>query len=362
VPELSDIESLLKAFATVAVVSVAVAVCLRLVRPRRSLLPPQRWRAVPWTGWHCALACLALIVLPEIVAAGLGLVSVHGWPVQQPAEPKTVKRLISLASGLVALPLVILAWWAIVGGPRISRIRFDASNWRRNTVLGVAGWLFFGPVAYLVNFVALLVYGALYGSQPPDHPLLDLLRHEAPARTATALVLLESLIAAPIREELLFRGILQPWLCRHPQGGALGLAWAALLGIAFRSMTVTTSGLDRWLSLAAPVLLVAAAASVAWYVSEQIAQPNPPQMLRWLAPLTDPERRRRAVLGLFGTATMFANLHAVVWPTPIPLLVLGLGLGWLALRTQGVVAPVVSHALFNAVACVDMFFQMPRAG
>jgi membrane protease YdiL (CAAX protease family) len=360
VPELSEIESLAKAFATVSAVSAALAVALWLLRPSRSLLPPQRWRAEPWSGWHCALAFLAFLVIPEIVAALFDLAAVQNWFLRRPGEPQTANRLIRLAAALVALPFVVLAWWAIVGAPALG-IRMAASNCRRDTILGVSGWLLFGPVVYLVNFVALLVYGALYHSQPPEHPLLDLLRHETSARTLTTLILVESLIAAPIREELLFRGILQSWLCRHPQGGALGFAWASLLGISFRSLAVTTSGLDRWLSLAAPVLLVGAVAAAAWWVSDQLARLDPPRTLLWVAPLIDPERRRRAVLGLFGTAAMFANLHAVVWPTPIPLLALGLGLGWLALRTQGVIAPIVCHALFNAVACVDMFYQMPRA-
>jgi membrane protease YdiL (CAAX protease family) len=64
------------------------------------------------------------------------------------------------------------------------------------------------------------------------------------------------------------------------------------------------------------------------------------------------------VLGLFGSAILFANVHSAVWPTPIALLPLGLGLGWLQLRTQRLLAPIVAHALFNAVACVDMLYQV----
>lgn len=52
---------------------------------------------------------------------------------------------------------------------------------------------------------------------------------------------------------------------------------------------------------------------------------------------------------VFGTALLFGMLHVGVWPTPIPLFVLGLGLGWLAWRTQSLVGPIVLHALFNAV-------------
>src|SRR5262249_8213275 len=55
---------------------------------------------------------------------------------------------------------------------------------------------------------------------------------------------------------------------------------------------------------------------------------------------------------IYSTALLFAVLHA--WPTPVPLFVLGLGLGYLAHRTQNLLAPIVCHALFNGVACVVM--------
>jgi membrane protease YdiL (CAAX protease family) len=60
------------------------------------------------------------------------------------------------------------------------------------------------------------------------------------------------------------------------------------------------------------------------------------------------------VRAIVGTAALFANFHANVWPTPVALFVLALGLGWLAYRTQGVVAPTIMHILFNTVAFAEM--------
>src|SRR5207302_1855546 len=58
-------------------------------------------------------------------------------------------------------------------------------------------------------------------------------------------------------------------------------------------------------------------------------------------------RRARAV---YATAALFAVVHSGVWPSPVPLFVLGLGLGWLAVRTNGILVPVIVHGLFNAVS------------
>ena len=54
------------------------------------------------------------------------------------------------------------------------------------------------------------------------------------------------------------------------------------------------------------------------------------------------------------TSLLFAIAHATVWPSPVPLFFLALGLGWLAWRTQSIVPGIVTHSLFNAVACVQL--------
>jgi membrane protease YdiL (CAAX protease family) len=35
-------------------------------------------------------------------------------------------------------------------------------------------------------------------------------------------------------------------------------------------------------------------------------------------------------------------------------------LGWLAYRTRSIVGPIVLHALFNSIACVEMYFLLSR--
>jgi membrane protease YdiL (CAAX protease family) len=359
--KLAEVVTLVKAFATVAAVALPVAIILSF-RARGPLLPPQRWRAVTWSGWHCGAACLAMIAVPEIVAAAMDPQTVARWILDRPVDAPTANRLLQLFVGVIALPLVVAIWWLVVGavgGAQAEQIGRIIPRCRRDAALGAIAWLAVGPVVYLVNLVTLLVYGAVYGSQPPDHPLLKLLQGEGSTHAAAALILIESVVAAPIREELLFRGILQPWLCRHPRGDVLGFGWAVIAGVLVRSLSTEDSGLTRMLSLGATVLLVLMVVPVALRLADRLGRPIPPARLQWLAPLENPEQRRRAVLGLFGSAVLFAAVHSAVWPTPIPLVALGLGLGWLALRTQHVLAPIVTHALFNAVACVDMLFQVP---
>ena len=64
--------------------------------------------------------------------------------------------------------------------------------------------------------------------------------------------------------------------------------------------------------------------------------------------------RTQAIRAIVGSAALFACVHSNVWPTPIPLALLGVALGWLAVRTQSVAGPIVVHMLFNTVAFVEL--------
>ena len=67
--------------------------------------------------------------------------------------------------------------------------------------------------------------------------------------------------------------------------------------------------------------------------------------------LTTPRSRDNTVPAILGTSVLFAMIHAAVWPSPVALFVLALGLGWLKERTRSLVGPMVLHSLFNAVNC-----------
>jgi membrane protease YdiL (CAAX protease family) len=63
-------------------------------------------------------------------------------------------------------------------------------------------------------------------------------------------------------------------------------------------------------------------------------------------------RGKRHARGIYASAALFSLVHSGVWPSPIPLFFLGVGLGWLAVRTRGVLVPALVHGLFNAVSAI----------
>ncbi len=62
-----------------------------------------------------------------------------------------------------------------------------------------------------------------------------------------------------------------------------------------------------------------------------------------------------AALAIYGTAMLFASVHAGAWPAPIALFPMGLALSWLANRTQSLVGPITFHAAFNLVSFIALY-------
>src|SRR3954465_6641439 len=103
------------AWATVAAGAGPVAAALWLTRRGGSLLPPQRWRLVTWNGWHCALACVAFLLIPDLATTNFDPQAVQGWFLAPPADDATATRLVRLVAGLASLPVLVMTWWVIIG-------------------------------------------------------------------------------------------------------------------------------------------------------------------------------------------------------------------------------------------------------
>jgi membrane protease YdiL (CAAX protease family) len=133
----------------------------------------------------------------------------------------------------------------------------------------------------------------------------------------------------PLAEEVLFRGLFIGWT-----GGRWYRPWA-LLALAVIPAAAASVGPD---GKASPLLFVATMA-IGLSVIQRIG-------------LFRPAFPSRTVVSIYATAALFAAAHSRVWPSPVPLFVLGIALGYLATRTNRIAACVVLHGLFNAVSFV----------
>jgi membrane protease YdiL (CAAX protease family) len=202
---------------------------------------------------------------------------------------------------------------------------------------GLGSGLVLVPAVFGLNLLVTKLYQTWTTAAPEEHPFTQIAQE--PLFPAEAVLMVVTAVAlAPVLEELVFRGLLQPWFGKHRWGGGGALGAAFLLALVRRGDQIGTAlAHGPWLTALAPALFIVALVPV--YL-----------LIFW--------RSRTTVPGtIFGTSALFAAMHVFAWPTPIALFVLALGLGYLAFRTQSLVAPIVVHALLNGLSCIELFWH-----
>jgi membrane protease YdiL (CAAX protease family) len=348
----------------------------------KSLLPPRRTRLVPWTGFEIFLILLLNeILIPKLVYEGLNRIHFFAWVYQTDLTPNG-DRLVNARLGiwlmLFSFPLqfiTLLAVLRILSSTRSYQVGLTTAHGRRNVVLGWLGWLVLTPAVLFINYV--VVYGCTFWLKEPVqmHPIM-LLVDKQPLPLEWLLVLFSALVAAPVMEELFYRGVLQPWFASRPWGGSAAMIASFLVALL---PWVSRISEERAVVKGKPALVmdtrpVKSTDNASSKTAEEekgsvrrqpllvVADLEPPLFVLLLVPcyVAAPHLGRRwipeaaAARAVFGTALLFAMRHANVWPTPIPLFVLALGLGYITYRTRSLVPSILWHSLFNAVNFVQL--------
>jgi membrane protease YdiL (CAAX protease family) len=315
----------------IAAVALPIAFLARSSARKRGepLLPkPRRW-PVPWSGFELlvlfpfAFEAPSALIEPFLSRSGF-YEAVYGadapdaaWVPMRPLWDAVF--FVPLFAGLVLLLRHTLYqdWKSEPWRP---------SSIPARTALGVFAWLAIHPPVWIVHFIVSVVFFALSWTVD-EHPLEKSFREGRPA-IDNAVFIVQVCVLTPILEELLFRGLLLPWIFGRKHRAGLVVIIAAVVSVPLAALR---AGGDWELMLgpiAFAILLLAG-----WFVFHRR---HP--------------RKQRSRGAIYASAVLFALVHTSVWPTPIPLFVLGLGLGWLALRTRGILAPAIVHGLFNAVS------------
>lgn len=325
------------------------------------LLPLQRSPRGAWSGREVVL-CLLFIILAEGLAVwvvqGIGFAEKLYGPDPPPKKQAFWAVLLARPLGLV----LIFSGLYAASRTRPAHLGWTWSRWPANVVLGMLAWLVLTPVVYLVNFVAEQLVS------PRPHLFTEAAKEfELPGEWVALFV--QTIVFAPALEETLFRGVLQGWLRRAGRRGHFVLAGLTLL-LAVALGLKTGEGDQVWFEPEAAVfvlLLLVPYAALVWRVAMPVTPPDspaaetgddtrPPDAASQRPPPL-PGEQRSVWPAVYGTSLAFALSHAAAWPSPIPLFALSLGLGWLAYRSQSLVAPALVHGLFNAVTCVALALQ-----
>ncbi len=307
------------------------------------------WVAIPellalWLVPEAALSLAGrLMVLPAGLAARAAQALIDGAPLG--AVLSLVGGASTLLDELVAhgrralvaamlaslLQVAVVAWFIVgIGRQRFLQLRLTTYRWRQNVTLAYLFWLVLTPLLYGIYLVAVFLFGE------GTHVLETLLRLSRD-RATWGLAVAHVLLLAPVAEELLFRGVLQSWMMQSSQR-ADRIVLVTLIAAVVIGLTGTRP--------TGPILFLVTVGP-GYLAFEHLLR-------RWI---TD----RGAVRAIYASSLLFATVHALAWPQPVPLFFLALGLGYLAYRTRSLLAPIVLHSLFNAVSVVHLIWRQMAA-
>lgn len=365
---------MLTAGLSVAVAGGAAALLLYALARRRKqrLIPPTNFPRAKWDGVAVAAAFVLFILSAHFVQLLLTAVGFYRWkygqdfPLEVGRVPTDMEKAAAAVryfwASVVCFPFQLLTMAAIAtrrGGPN----PLTPGPVAPNVVSGYLTWLLVTPAAFSVFALANIVHTWLTDRPPDRHPLT--LLGEWAGNLEWTLFIVQTLCIAPVLEELVFRGLLLPWLCQKR---------AADPASAFVVIPTHRSALVLGLAIAVAVLFHAddaakAAESNQW--GAMFAHLIPGAFFVALVPiyLMLPRYRRlhrhlrlrspHVTRGILASSALFAAFHATVWPSPVPLMVLSVGIGYLSVRTQSLVGPVVVHSMFNAVSATLLLLGGP---
>ena len=331
---------------------------------RLPVLPPRTPRFVPW-GAGSVLAAVAVYFVAQVLVvsgyAGIALPRPKGPDVARPPFSPFEMMGLSAAYNLATLALVPLTL-ALTARARLRDFGLSAVRLRERVALG----LFAYPILAPLVFGTMLVAVRIWKREP--HPLERAIRDQMSPSMAIILVL-ASVVLAPMAEELMFRGVLLGWLTRlalkprKPAGrDPLGEASSEAEGYGSPGEDTPIQVEDveapsRLSTEIVPSFIDHPSDNPYAAPSASISLISPPADVEILP--DDPSGRVFALLmSNVAVSILFAAMHAPVWPTPVPIFFLSLGLGLLYQRTGGLIAPIALHMTFNGVSTLLMFLSL----
>jgi len=308
-------------------VPVGLAALALVRRTGANLLPPPRKWTVPWGGFELLFAFLFAVVAPmELVNRLLLEMSFYRAVYGAEAPAEAWQAMQPLWAAVFFTPFFIVSL-ALIGRALYGNRRLPLrGSIAARVALGVAGWIVLHPIVAIVHGITTGIFLG-FDWNLDEHPLAKSF-HGGRSQIDRILLVVQAAIATPILEELLFRGLLLPWIFGRRYRGGLAMIFVLV-------MTAAASydrGINDFSRTIGPIGF--ASVMLAGFALLQVL----------------PIRKRRTLTAIYASAACFAAVHTSVWPTPIPLFLLGLGLGWLAFRTRSILAPAIVHGLFNAVS------------
>lgn len=271
----------------------------------------------------------------------------------QSEGPSLNRTRLTLWSTGIAYPLLALLFpliFKLRTGCPISLLGIHTKNLPRTIKLAAAGILILLPAAYLLQAFVVWTIQQMGIYQITNHPLADLAGISL--ERAEKILLFSSAVAgAAILEEELFRGLLLPWFLSRPNGSSLASASALLVTLVFQAKSLWHSAILLWnnnmvlvnpwdrfslFQAILPVLFCLIMGKLIHLAS---------QMEEWKDYAT-----------IVAVGLLFGMIHSFAWPSPVPLTLLGSGMGLVFYKTGNLLGPILIHSIFNGFAFLLILF------
>lgn len=311
----------------------------------------------PWTPRVWGL--IDLIIIAVLLVVGQTF-SIKLWAMLSNFDLRRLREegdfpLSAMAVGSLSYLVVMLltiGWLLLRYGVSLSHIGFTIHRFRKHIAVGIGATLLSLPWVYLVMG---LVSAGL--KEEYDHPLLDRMTEEG-TLSAFLLGLFCAVIAAPLAEEFLFRVMLQGWLQSVP------FSWKRMwwfIGASERERqkidAVETFVLGEHAPADEPELLPAASASNPYSppipLATVVSDEAPAQSVS-VADASVPMIPAPPVWPVFVSGTLFGLAHLGYGLSFVPLILLGIVLGFLYRATHSIWPSLIVHFILNLIAMTSL--------
>jgi len=306
--------------------SIVLIITFKVHRPRSLANAPGRESSL-------TLALAGGIFLLYIVAQIMVFTFItHLCPPQgEPGKMLNTSATMAITGTALVCCTLLIMRQTMVGGEAggLKKWGISLTSLPKGITLGILGWFIIIPWMLLISdLIARLLKS--YGLELTTHSTLIALREPMPLPTKI-IIILTAAIAAPIVEELLFRGVIQTALIQRFFGLSLGAT--GLRSSQTRAAPNTASPPST------PIILD--------YESVPLTpsrhSPSPAQ--RWIAILL--------------TSFLFAAIHGMI-DQFLVLFTLSLALGYIYERTGNLWAPISLHATFNTITLTAWLLSPPH--
>jgi len=332
VEELSPTSIMVSALVAAGSIVVLGWLAIRLSRGKAPLEYRSRV-SVPWT-----ITAAVLLQIPTLVVLLTTLLSA-----QTSAAPSKSFMVMLWADTLTKLGATVATYLLLhyLAGADGFDLGLPASSRELMSDLGLGAVAFFACILP-VNMLGLL----LQKLSPPEtmHPFIEqMLDSKAPGMFAA--VAIAAVIQAPLFEETAFRLVFQGWLEKWED---------RLTGFTATSREPVLVSPEDWADEVAAAILIEEASerlpleerNELGAAGSEVISPPQRRLISWLP---------HGWLPIIVSALVFGLAHLGHGGDPVPLVLLGVVLGYLYQRTHRIVPCITLHALFNAFSIIQLW-------